>query len=133
MCFETVWNEKDFVSLLNQALNSAWLVEASKAVCAFVVTMDTGDDVEILTVATSPEFQRQGLAKQLLLEIDGDFNPATEKRWLLEVAEDNYSAIHFYSSLGFSQIGIRKNYYKKFDGTRKNALILTANCGELIA
>ena len=41
----------------------------------------------------------------------------------LEVSEDNNIAIALYKSLGFEEIGVRKNYYRK-GSTSSNAIIM---------
>ena len=41
----------------------------------------------------------------------------------LEVSEDNNIAIALYKSLGFEEIGARKNYYRK-RATASNAIIM---------
>jgi ribosomal-protein-alanine N-acetyltransferase len=67
---------------------------------------------EIYRVATVPEMRKRGIAYRLI-----DYALKTERgRGLesvfLEVREKNVAARKLYSAYGFTQIGIRKNYYK---------------------
>lgn len=70
---------------------------------------------EILWLATRPLSEGRGFMKCLLREALADASQrgseqATEI--LLEVHELNKKALGLYFSLGFSQVGIRKNYYQ---------------------
>lgn len=68
----------------------------------------TPDEREILNVAVDPAERRQGIGKSLvaaaLEELDG--------RCFLEVRESNQAAIQLYQQLGFSPMGVRRNYYQ---------------------
>jgi len=47
----------------------------------------------------------------------------------LEVDEGNAPALALYRSFGFHQVGTRKGYYPKKDGTRATALVMKAELG----
>jgi ribosomal-protein-alanine N-acetyltransferase len=78
----------------------------------FIVYSDF-DTVEILRLLVIESFRGLGAGKVL---IDAIYN----KDIVLEVREDNTSAISLYQKYGFQKIDIRKNYYK--DG--ENALVM---------
>lgn len=67
--------------------------------------------IEILLLAISPEYWRQGIMKQSILQLLQTYNEI----WL-EVHEQNLPAKQLYLSLGFEITGKRPNYYKN-DGT----------------
>ena len=80
-----------------------------------IPTMPT-DEMEILTIGVLPAFRQQGVGFQFL---QGLFNYAMEnqvKQIFLEVSADNKPAQRLYQKAGFTQTGMRKNYYKTATG-----------------
>lgn len=72
----------------------------------------------ITNVAVLPAFRRQGVAKALLQR-------AMQKQMdfiTLEVRRGNLPAIRLYESLGFRQVGVRKDFYS---APREDALLYT--------
>jgi ribosomal-protein-alanine N-acetyltransferase len=80
----------------------------------------TLDDAEIDFVAVDTAFQRMGIGKRLVSNSVQHAISQGAKRILLEVGELNAAAIALYKELGFSQISMRKNYYKNGE----NALVM---------
>ena len=68
--------------------------------------------------------KRQGIGNELLKKVESIANKFGIKEIFLEVRESNEEAISFYKTNEFIQIGLRKNYYKLFDG-REDALIFS--------
>lgn len=64
---------------------------------------------EILFLATSPPWQKQGFMTQLLDEF---LHQNRGREVWLECREDNLSARHLYLKKGFHERGRRNNYYK---------------------
>ena len=78
------------------------------------------DEAEIITVAVAPAFRRQGIARCLMesmLRLAEDARASV----YLEVRESNIPARKLYAALGFSEIGVRKNYYTS---PRENAVLM---------
>ena len=77
-------------------------------VAGFIVwrTLDEGER-EILSLAVSPDFRRQGIARTLCNSILEGFRGAV----YLEVRESNRAARNLYESLGFQPLGHRQKYY----------------------
>jgi ribosomal-protein-alanine N-acetyltransferase len=78
-------------------------------VVGFVVARPVADgEFEVLNLAVSPEFRRQGVARELLAALFeqciGDF--------YLEVRESNQAAQMCYKSLGFQVVTRRPDYYE---------------------
>ena len=55
---------------------------------------------------------------EVLLKNDG------VKSLFIEVAISNLAGLALYRSCGFTQAGVRKNYYERGDDTREDALIM---------
>lgn len=78
------------------------------------------DHIDILSIVVKKEYQRQGIAKNLLSFIM-DFGKENHiEQCFLEVRESNLGAQMLYESFGFSLISTRKGYYSD---THENALI----------
>ena len=62
---------------------------------------------ELLNIAVSPSWRRQGIGRALIEKVR-DASPGT---WFLEVRESNRASRHLFATLGFTEIGLRKEYY----------------------
>jgi ribosomal protein S18 acetylase RimI-like enzyme len=62
------------------------------------------DEAEILNLVVAPALRRQGVARELLGEVE-------IARVFLEVRESNETARRFYEQFGFRQVAVRKGYY----------------------
>lgn len=71
---------------------------------------EVGDEVEILSIAVDPRFQRKGIATRLFKHVE-NVNPRLQKIFL-ELRKSNETAFSFYKNLGFFVYGERKKYYK---------------------
>lgn len=95
---------------------SVWILKEKKAlrpkVLAYLCDRQIDQDIEILSLATDPDFLGRGCMTLMLkrLYLDSDAAPRN-RRIFLEVHKRNQQAISFYSKLGFKEIGIRQNYY----------------------
>ena len=119
------WSAESFGSTLDLTTTLALGVESDIGLKAMIVFQRVGAEAEILTLATAPAFQRQGLAAQLLqhgLDLLGQYGAA---RLMLDVAADNFGAITFYEHHGFAQDGCRPNYYRSGRDTPVDALLMS--------
>ncbi len=113
------WSAQEFAELLN-----------SKAVflCAdefgFALGRVAGPEAELITIAVDPDHRRQGHAQNLMhaFELQAKASGATQV--FLEVAETNKAATALYQQFGFSQAGLRKDYYAGPLGHRIAALVM---------
>ena len=69
------------------------------------------EHAEILTLATIPDYQRQGIARSLLHHAFDLARQAGCQVMSLEVRQSNQRAIALYQSEGFARVAVRKNYY----------------------
>ena len=82
---------------------------AGTGVVGFVAARPVGEgEFEILNLAVSPEFRRQGIARQLLGVLSHDYHGT----FFLEVRESNLAAQMCYKSLGFQLVTRRPGYYE---------------------
>jgi len=85
------------------------VAEEDAAIAGFLVCRSiASDEREILNLAVHPRYRRRGIAR-MLLEADCNRNPAD---YFLEVRASNKIARAFYSVMGFTEEGIRSQYYE---------------------
>jgi ribosomal-protein-alanine N-acetyltransferase len=66
-------------------------------------------EYEVHTIGVDPAYQGRGVGRRLLDEL---LNFAADAVVHLEVRTDNAPAIALYRSVGFTQVGLRKRYYR---------------------
>ena len=84
------------------------------------------DEAEILSIGVTPDRQRQGVGKRLLQRFFDYGASRNMAKAVLEVAEDNASALGLYRDFGFAEFGRRKDYYKQ--GNQKIDAIMMKWC-----
>ena len=113
------WSKRQFVESYD---NVYALFSGNNEIVGFTVILETPPDAEIHNLFICNELRGRGLGKILLKEAIQMMSAAVENLYL-EVSEDNNIAIALYKSLGFEEIGARKNYYRK-GSTASNAIIM---------
>ena len=91
---------------------------------AFLLGSLIADEAEILTIATDPAHQRQGMARALVDQCLTETKAKGGKQVFLEVAADNAPAMALYKSCGFEEAGRRRDYYHRADGSRADAIVM---------
>ena len=66
-------------------------------------------EYEVHTIGVDPAYQRRGVGRLLLDEL---LNFAADAVVHLEVRTDNAPAIALYRSVGFTEVGLRRRYYR---------------------
>ena len=121
ICFSDPWSENSVASELNNPL-SVWLVaEENGIVCGYVGSQTVLDETDMMNIAVHPDFRRKGIAAALIAELGRLLKERGSRILRLEVRESNAPAIALYETMGFTQLGLRKNYYRN---PKENALIL---------
>ena len=111
-CFSDPWSEKSVASELTNPL-SLWLVavEGDQTV-GYVGSQTVLDESDMMNIAVSPDFRRQGIAQMLVNALVEALARKGSHSLTLEVRASNDPAKQLYEKLGFQQVGIRKNYYR---------------------
>ncbi len=77
----------------------------------------------LLNVCINPEQQGRGYGRKLVEHLLGQAGKQNAEKIFLEVRASNLAAYSLYLDLGFSDIGVRHDYYPAFSG-REDALVL---------
>lgn len=118
------WTDDVLQDFFSQRHTHFFVMRLGNEIIGYCMTQVMFDTAEILRIGVSRAYQRQGLAKQILMEVMVFLKKMEVDKLLLEVRNDNLSAIGLYQGFDFKQIHVRKNYYDNKDGTFTDALIL---------
>ena len=112
-CFGVdAWSEKSVASELTNQL-SLWLVAVDgDRVAGYVGSQTVCDETDMMNVAVTADYRRQGLGENLVLALVEELKAMGSQCLTLEVRDSNTPARTLYEKLGFQQIGLRKNYYR---------------------
>ena len=121
LCFSDPWSENSVASELKNPL-SLWLIaEEDGVVCGYVGSQTVLGETDMMNIAVHPDCRRKGVASALITELICRLKGQGSHILRLEVRESNAPAIALYKAMGFTQLGLRKNYYRN---PKENALIL---------
>ncbi len=116
--FNDCWTEGAVRSELTNEL-ALWLVAVENGtVAGYVGSQTVLGEADMMNIAVEENFRRRGIARALVEELIRQL-PAYQLT--LEVRPSNTAAVSLYESMGFSQVGRRKNYYR---APKEDALIL---------
>jgi ribosomal-protein-alanine N-acetyltransferase len=119
--FSMPWSKKSFEDSIKNK-NTIYLVALiNQCIVGYCGIYLCGEQADISNVAVDKEYRRKHVAEQLLESILEEAMNRGVRDVILEVRESNVPAISLYESLGFTEEGIRKNYYKS---PTENALIM---------
>ena len=93
---------------------------------AYCILFPAVDELHLLNITVSPKLRRLGIGNKMMNAIEGVAAQQKIPRIILEVRPSNEHALKLYQSLGYEQIGLRKNYYPvdAASGLREDALVL---------
>ena len=121
--FSLPWPERSFrFELTDNPAARCWVAEMDGRVIGMLVLWMIVDEAHIATLATKPEFRRQGVAKQLLTQALTSALEEGARSAFLEVRESNAAAQSMYRKYGFVETGRRPRYYKDND---EDAILMT--------
>lgn len=81
-------------------------------------------EAHVLNVCIKPDLQGQGLGRVMLESLIDAARRMGAEMLLLEVRPSNKSAVHLYHSIGFNEVGVRKNYYPDGKHGREDAMVM---------
>ena len=122
------WNRGQVESALILGSAHYRLIAASGAeplpglpVAGFALVRTLFDEDELLLFAVRPALRGRGLGRALLESVLADAHARGSHRVLLEMRRGN-SAERLYRACGFSQVGLRPDYYRGTNNSRCDAL-----------
>jgi [ribosomal protein S18]-alanine N-acetyltransferase len=124
--FERAWNSAEFEQLLtDRAVMGHRLRHSGQPQSAgFILSRMAADEAEILSIVLARAERGKGLARQLLAHHLSALTQQRIRTLFLEVDSANAPAIRLYRHFGFDEVGRRKSYYAKADGSSADALVM---------
>ena len=119
----TPWSYSSFLDCMKKDYEFYVALEDEKVIGFFIASFSLLEG-HLLNISVAPNMKRQGIGNELLKKVENISNKFGIKEIFLEVRESNQEAINFYKKNGFIEVGIRKNYYKLYEG-REDALIFS--------
>ncbi len=107
------WSRKSIREELDNPLAVTLVVLHHRLVVAFLNGRHICQEGDINQIAVKKEYRRHGLASYLMKALFERAKKEQIAHYTLEVRSSNQQAIDFYHSLGFEQVGRRKDYYSK--------------------
>lgn len=111
--FPLPWSPSSFRSLLELDRVFFLVAELDDQVVGHGVLWWVGEEGELANIAVDPEVRRAGVARRLLEELVDRARRAGVEHVFLEVRVSNDAATKLYRSLGFREVGQRRNYYQR--------------------
>jgi [ribosomal protein S18]-alanine N-acetyltransferase len=128
-CFPDGWGVASMDEVLRSPGVYAILAADGEQAAGLALGRRIADEAELLTLGVAPEFRRQGLGAALVRAVASVVPRARTLH--LEVAADNPPALMLYRTMGFGQIGRRKDYYRRPDARLVDALTFAVDPGRI--
>lgn len=122
--FSDAWSLKSLEETWNQKNAVIFAAKTEEKIAGYLIIYYVLDEGEIARIATAPSMRRQGVSGQMFQELVAFCEEQQITRIMLEVREGNEAARRFYEKCGFTEDGIRKNYY---ENPQENALLMSKN------
>lgn len=121
--FSLPWPERSFrYELTDNPASRCWVAEVDGKIVGMIVVWLIVGEAHVATLATHPDFRRQGIAKKMLSYALLHLKNEGAQSSFLEVRQSNLAAQEMYRKFGYEEAGIRRRYYKDND---EDALLMT--------
>lgn len=127
--YDYPWSENIFRDCLRVGYYCC-VLETSDGVVGHGIMSYAIGECHLLNVCIHPDFQKRGLGRKMVLHLLQVARRNRSRVAFLEVRMSNDAAYRLYQDLGFSEVGIRKDYYPAAHG-REDAMILALDLDEV--
>ena len=121
--FTLPWPERSLrFEVTDNPAARCWVAELDGCLAGMLILWMIVDEAHIATVATHPDYRRQGIASNVLVEALKSAYVEGARSALLEVRAGNQAAQEMYRKFGFEVVGRRERYYKD---NHEDAVLMT--------
>lgn len=122
------WTALQFIQSYSEG-HRGLVAMADEELVGFAVTQLVLDELSLLTLGVKRDWQRRGIARQLVEAIAEQGCEQGAAVLMLEVRKSNTPARSLYRRLGFVETGLRKGYYRAEEG-REDAVLMALTLDE---
>ena len=122
------WTRGQFADSLD-AGHWCYVDEADGELRGYAILMPAVDEAEVLTIGVAASHQRKGLGRAMLRGMLELARARSMQRVFLEVRPSNTAAAALYRSAGFSEVGLRRGYYRDANGS-EDALVMACELSD---
>lgn len=119
--FSVPWSLESFRESMELEHTIYMVAEEQENIMGYCGMYRVFNEGEIVNMAVAEAYRRRKVASQLLEQLFAQSSELKVDNFFLEVRESNQPAIQLYKKLGFTEAGIRKNFYEK---PRENAIFM---------
>lgn len=116
---QRAWSEAEFSAMLLAKNALSITCDDGFALGQFLL-----DEAELFLIITEPKHRSQGVGRQMLALFEEQAFKNEVRRIILEVSATNIAAKALYTSTGYQEIAVRKNYYTFPDGSQADAIVM---------
>lgn len=116
---QTPWSLKIFMSCLQvgyHCLVIECMSESIHTILGYLICRFESGSCHILNFCIDPKHQRNGYGQQLLNHAIHSIDQTQFDKVILEVRPSNAAALNLYYRFGFSQVRVKRNYYRDESG-----------------
>lgn len=129
VAYDFPWTRGNFIDSLHAGYECWLLRDAGHTLLGYAVSMAGVDELHLLNLTVAPAEQGQGHARWLLDTLVQHCRQQAAPMLWLEVRTGNARARALYLRYGFSEIGVRRNYYPAPQGRREDAVVMSLATG----
>jgi len=123
------WSEGIFRDCL-RVQYSCWVMLLGGELIGYAIMSVAVGEAHILNVAIAREQQGQGHGRSFMRYLLESARRHGADTAFLEVRPSNKAALHLYDTLGFNQVGLRRDYYPAANG-KEDAIIMACSLQSL--
>lgn len=113
LAFSLPWPERSFrFEVTSNPAARCWVAESEGRIVGMIVVWMIVDEAHVATIATHPDFRRQGIGDELLTHALVSALSEGAVKSMLEVRASNEAAQRMYRRFGYVEDGRRPRYYK---------------------
>lgn len=116
---QRAWSEAEFSAMLLAKNALSITCDAGFALGQFLL-----DEAELFLIMTEPKHRSQGVGQRMLALFEEQAFKNEVRRIILEVSATNIAARALYTSTGYQEIAVRKNYYTFPNGSQADAIVM---------
>jgi ribosomal-protein-alanine N-acetyltransferase len=116
---QRAWSEAEFSAMLLAKNALSITCDDGFALGQFLL-----DEAELFLIMTEPKHRSQGVGRRMLALFEEQAFKNEVRRIILEVSATNIAARALYTSTGYQEIAVRKNYYTFPNGSQADAIVM---------